>query len=155
MLDYLVREEIFVPSLGSQRTKGLKRRYTYQDVVLLRTLHEICVRKGKISHLRDALNQFRSEFGSLLPGQRVDQKLFVERNQLHVYTGSQSGRQLRTGQMTFAFIADLSTISKELARCIRFEPRSGDVSLIPELASKAEEERQRIWGPIKARRESK
>src|SRR5690242_3896152 len=74
MLDYLVREEIFVPSLGSQRIKGLKRRYTYQDVVLLRTLHEICVRKGKISHLRDALNRFRREFGSLLPGQRVDQK---------------------------------------------------------------------------------
>src|SRR5262245_27260453 len=115
MLDYLVREEIFLPRIQTPRVRGVRRRYAYEDVVLLRALKAICVGKGKIRHLRDALRQFRDEFGALRPGQRVDKTLFVQGNELSVYDDLDRNRQLRTGQMTFAFVADLALISRELA----------------------------------------
>lgn len=152
MLDYLVRQEIFLPRVETRRARGVKRRYTYEDVVLLRALNAICIGKGRISHLRDSLQQFRIEFGPLKPGQRIEKMLFVHGNQLSAYTSAEGGRQLRSGQMTFAFVADLSVISKEIAECVRVEPGSGLFSLSNAMARKAEEERQRIWRPVKTRR---
>lgn len=154
MLDYLTREDIFAPSGQTQGQRGLRRRYTYEDVVLLRALHKICVGKGKIRHLKDALLQFRRDFGLLRPGQKLDKQLFVQGNELCAYTSAEGGRQVRSGQMTFSFVIDLSLISREVAECIVVVPGAKGFRLTNEAAGKAEEERQRIWAPVKARRVS-
>lgn len=154
MLDYLAREDIFSPSAQIKGGRGIRRRYTYEDVVLLRALHRVCISNGKIRHLKEALLKFRDEFGPLMPGQKLDKQLFVQGDELCCFTSAQGGRQIRSGQMTFSFVIDLSVISNELAKCIVMEPSTRGFRLTPEMAEKAEEERQRIWAPIKARRAS-
>lgn len=153
MLDYLAREDIFAPTGQAQGNRGVRRRYAYEDVVLLRALNVICAGKGKIRHLRDALLAFRSTFGPMKPGQRLDKTLFVQGDELCVYTSSEGGRQLRSGQMTFSFVVDLSVISQGVADCIEVEPGTGRFQLTRMAALEAEEERQRIWALAKARRE--
>ena len=154
MLDYLARENIYRPSLDEASVRGRRRRYSYEDLVLLRALHTICVGKGKIRHLKNTLAALREELGPIAPGQRIDRLLFVEGNELCLRTGSEGGRQLRTGQMTLAFVVDLKAVSIHLADSVVTDKASGVVSLRPEAARQAEEERQRIWGPIRARRQA-
>lgn len=154
MLDYLAREDIFAPSGQTQGQRGLRRRYTYEDVVLLRALHTICVGKGKISHLKEALLQFRTDFGPLKPGQKLNKQLFVQGNELCSFTNAEGGRQIRSGQMTFSFVIDLSVVSREVAECIVVTPGTRGFQLTSEAAGRAEEVRQRIWAPVKVRRAS-
>jgi hypothetical protein len=153
MLDYLAREDIFAPSSTEKSSRGVRRRYTYEDVVLLRALNAICAGKGKIRHLKDALVRFRATFGPMRPGQRLDKQLYVQGDELCVFTSAEGGRQLRSGQMTFSFVVDLSAVSQALADCVEFEPRTGEFRLTNEAARKAEEERQKTWSTVKTRRE--
>lgn len=152
MLDYLAREEIFRPSQAEPSKRGRRRSYTYQDVVLLRALHAICAGKGKIRHLKESLAALRAEVGPLVPGQRVDRLLFVEGDELCLRTARDSGRQLRTGQLTFAFVVDLRAMSERLAEVVSVDAVSGGIVLDAETASLAEAERMRTWGAIRARR---
>jgi hypothetical protein len=153
MLDYLAREDIFAPSDIGKSSRGVRRRYTYEDVVLLRALNAICIGKGKIRHLKDALLRFRTTFGSMKPGQRLDKQLYVQGDELCVFTSAEGGRQLRSGQMTFSFVVDLSAVNQALSDCVEVEPRTGELRLNSEAARAAEEERQRIWSAVRTRRE--
>ncbi len=155
MLDYLVREAIFAPASMEAPRRGARRAYSYADVVLLRALSAICAGKGKISHLKEALAIFRSEFGQLSPGQRLDRILFVQGDELCVYSPTEGGRHIRSGQMTFSFVIDLGQVSEEIARNVVVDRDTKRFSLTPAAALRAEEERQRIWAPLKARRLSK
>lgn len=154
MLDYLSREEIFAPSINARVGRGIKRQYTYEDLVLLRVLHRICAANGKIRHLKDALLEFRQQFGPLKPGQKLDQLLFVQGNELCTFTSNEGGRQIRSGQMTFSFVVDLSEVVKEISKCVVFEPRAKGFLLTAETSRLAEVEKQRSWGPVKERRAS-
>lgn len=154
MLDYLARDKIFVPSERATSGRGVRRRYTYEDVVLLRALHRICANNGRIRHLREALLKFRNEFGPISPKQKLDKQLFVQGNELCCYTSAEGGRQIRSGQMTFSFVIDLSAVSGEIAKCIVMDKSDRGFRLTQDIAERAEAERQRIWAPIRARRAS-
>ena len=152
MLDYLTRAEIFAPSGNNDAGRGRQRRYMYEDVVLLRALHAICAGKGKIRHLKTSLAKFRTEFGVMKPGQRLDKCLFVQGNELCVHNGVEGGRQLRSGQMTLGFFVDLAAVSQEIADCVIPGPSSREFALTVEVAKAAEAARQEIWAPIKKAR---
>jgi MerR HTH family regulatory protein len=152
MLDYLVREGIFRPSMDNGGTRGVRRRYKYEDVVLLKALHSICAGKGKIRHLKESLAALRREIGPISPGSRLDKLLFVQGSELCLRTDSEGGRQLRTGQLTLGFFVDLRAVTSQLAETIRLDRRTGVAKLTPEVAALAEAERQKIWAPIRASR---
>jgi len=112
----------------------------------------ICTRKGRVRHLRQSLQRFRAEFGAIRPGQQLARTLFVDGDELAVYPPTEAARQLRSGQHIFSFVADLSVVSQEIAQSVVVDA-AGRFRLTTAMARKAEEERQRIWRPIKARRE--
>ena len=145
MLDYLVREDIFPPSsVVRGERRGRRRLYTYTDVVLLRVLSEICTRKGKIKHLKDALLKFRMAVGPMAPGVSLKKRLFVDGDELCLYTPDEGARVLRSGQMTFAFVVDLADVSREIADCVVLD-RDGGLRLTDEAAELAEQKRQESW----------
>ena len=151
MLDYLAREDIFAPSEGGGG-RGRARHYSYADVVLLRALNSICVGKGKIRHLRAALSKFRAEIGPMRPGQRLDKQLFVLGDELYFVSAAEGSRQLRTGQMTFSFVVDMSTVSQGVADGIVPVPGTLDFALTDEAAAQAEGERQKVWTALRIKR---
>lgn len=151
MLDYLARDKIFELSLPVEPGRGVRRRYAYSDIVVLRALHEICAGKGRIRQLKGALARLKQELGPLRPGQRLDKLLFVQGNELCLRTHSEAGRELRTGQMTLGFMVDLGAVTGFVAETIEVG-RHGVFSLKPTLAEMAEVERQRNWNVIRERR---
>lgn len=152
MLDYLARENIFRPSDAEYGVRGRQRLYSYADVVLLRALHRICGAKGKIRHLKVALAALRDEVGPLAPGQQIDRLVFVDGDELSLWTGKDSGRHLRTGQMTFGFVMDLRAVSEELSKVVKLNQKSGAIRLVPSVAAEAESVRQMFWGRIRRKR---
>ncbi len=151
MLNYLAREEILAPSLGGKR-RGVSRGYTYEDVVLLRALRSICSGRGKIRHLKASLAKLRAEIGTIRPGTRLNDLLFVEGDELCIRTSPDVGRQLWNGQHTFSLVVDLKHASDAVADAISVDQQSGLFSLKSSVAADAERERQRLWISIRARR---
>jgi len=151
MLDYLAREDIFRPDGAEGSIRGRRRRYTFEDVVLLRALRTICDRNGRIRNLKQSLVALRRELGPLRPGQRLEKVLFVEGDELCLHTGTEGGRQLRTGQMTFGFFVDLRSVSSELAEVVSLDG-AGRAVLAKKAAAEAEAVRQRTWAPIRMKR---
>jgi hypothetical protein len=151
MLNYLAREDILAPSLGGKR-RGVPRRYTYEDVVLLRVLYSICSAKGKIRHLKSSLAKLRAEIGTIRPGTRLNNLLFVEGDELCIRTSPDVGIQLWDGQHTFSLVVGLKQASSAVADAISVDQQSGLFELKSTFAAEAEDERQRSWVSVRARR---
>jgi DNA-binding transcriptional MerR regulator len=154
MLDYLAREDIFRPTLSASSGRGTRRQYSYEDVVLLRALHTICVGKGKIRHLKESLAKFRETFGSIAPGQKLNKLLVVQGDQLCFFEQDSGATELVSGQMTLSFVIDMSAVCQTIADRVDVDPKSRALRLKAAAAHQAEQERQKVWGPIRTRRTS-
>jgi hypothetical protein len=154
MLDYLARDGIFEPSLPppEERRRGVRRKYSYQDVVLLRALYSICDGSGKIRHLKEALTAFRKAFGHITPEHEIAKHLVVQGSELCVTDERGTIKQLRDGQLTLTLVVGLSEARDEIATKMRYSPNSGGYKLTPKIAAAAAAERQKVWQPIKGRR---
>jgi DNA-binding transcriptional MerR regulator len=150
MLDYLASQEIFVHSGSPRGRPGLRRRYTYADVVVLRALHQICSSSRRIKHLRKALAKFHAEVGSIRPGMTLQKRLIVEGSELCLYSPQEGARILRTGQLTLGFfVVDMVQVTEEIASCVELK-RDGGIRLTEEAAARAEAARQRSWQRIQS-----
>lgn len=152
MLDYLVREEIFRPEAGASG-RGVARRYSFSDIVMLRALRQICKDRGRIRHLRSALSTFRDQFGPIKVGQRIDQLLFVQGGELCLRTAEQADRELRTGQLAFSFVVDLDQLTREVSTGLVVDSENNVLCLEPRKAAEAEAIRQRVWTAVRQSRE--
>lgn len=152
MLDYLAREDIFCPSHRADGIQGNARRYSFEDVVLLRALKTICAGKGQIRHLTKSLRNYRRTFGPLKPGQRIEEFLVVQGNKLCAYDTGEGSIDLITGQRTLSFVVDLSVICREVARNLVVDTKSNAVRLTTAARLKANSERERVWAPVRQRR---
>lgn len=152
MLDYLAREGIFSPSGSKEGTPGIRREYSFEDVVLLRALKTICAGKGKIRHFTRSLKSYRKTFGPLLPGQHIEEFLVVQGNRLCACDGGEGPIDLITGQRTLSFVVDLGMVVRDVERHVVLDPSTNALRLTKVAKLKAEAERERAWAPIRARR---
>lgn len=154
MLDYLAREQIFVASLppAGERRRGKRREYSYEDLILLRALHAICVGRGKVRNLKSALAAFRRDFGQIAPGQKIARHLVVQGDELCVVTETGTLRQLRNGQMTLSLVVNLSEVRDEIDSQIDYDTETKCFALKSKAAVAAEAERAKNWQPIAQRR---
>lgn len=116
MLNYLCRWKIVVPSAEGKRGRGVKRRYSYSDVLLLRVIGKL-LRQG-ISPLR-----LRKSFAALQArGRQSDElvsKRFVITDGRSIYfEDNGSLEMLSSGQLAFAFVLELTLIREEVRQKI-------------------------------------
>jgi hypothetical protein len=155
MLDYLARDEIFVPSLSpcDERDRGKRRAYSYQDVVLLRALKKVCEGRGKIRYLKAALAAFQKEYGPITPATKIERHLVLQGNELCVTDDQGAIRQLRDGQLTLSLIVGFVDARDDIGAKLNYDHLSGGFELLPEIERAARIERDKNWLPIKARRD--
>lgn len=112
MVDYFCRYGVVTPSLGGCRGRGLPRRYSFSDVVLLRVLYRMLEQGISVSKLRksiSSLHQRQSNSKQLL----VKRYLVTDGRALYFQDGM-TLEMIDTGQMTFAFVLDLTPIRREV-----------------------------------------
>ena len=117
MIDYLCRAKIVVPSrMGSKgRGRGVRRVYSFGDVVLLRTYAKLLKAGVSVKRLKDAHGTWSRHFKTMdhqtPPTQYLvtDGERVLFRDEKNVLTDLNSG-----GQLAFAFVVDLNQIHEEV-----------------------------------------
>ena len=113
MLNYMCRNEIVMPSENSRRGRGVVRRYSFEDILLLKVIKKLLDQGVSTLRLKDAFNGIRSRGGS---GRELLSKRFVVTNGQDVFF--QDGgivELLSSGQFAFAFVLELESLRKDVS----------------------------------------
>jgi len=119
MVNYLCRHELVVPTAGTKRGRGTKRRFSFTDILLLRVLSKLLA-KG-ISPLRikdnlEAMNKRGIDTKGILTTR------YVVTDGYDIYFQDDGVIELLdSGQMAFAFILELSKLREEISANIMKE----------------------------------
>ena len=70
-----------------------------------------------------------------------------------MFDGGQGPTEILTRQITLYFVVDLQVVTDHIANRVVVDQQSQQFRLTRATARLAEAERQRIWAPVKARRE--
>ncbi|MGC2966205.1 MerR family transcriptional regulator [Paraburkholderia aspalathi] len=115
MLNYLGRYDIAGPSGSDQRSRGRARRYLYADLLLLRVVGRLLQNGISVLRLRRALEGLRSRQSS----DDLLTKRFVVTDGYNIFfQDSGVAELLETGQLTFAFVLELSSLRSEMSMAI-------------------------------------
>ncbi len=115
MLNYLGRYDIVGPSGSDQRSRGRARRYLYADLLLLRVIGRLLQNGISVLRLRRALEGLRARQSSA----DLLTKRFVVTDGYNIFfQDSGVAELLETGQMTFAFVLELSSLRSEMSLAI-------------------------------------
>jgi len=155
MLDYLAREKIYVAGDSSKNGRGVRRQYTYVDLVLLRALKAICDGSGKIRHLTQCLSHYRERYGEITPETQLNDVFVSYGGQLFVRDETGQATDALTGQMVFAFHVDLALVTKALAEQLEVDPETKSLSLTKEAQDRADGIRDEIWARVQVARDNR
>lgn len=121
MVDYLCRQSIIVPSYPKRRGRGRARRYTFGEVVLLRTVEKL-LRKGvSVKRLKDALKTKNKFFREIHPEKPPIQVFATDGKSVLIEDPDSKILNLSEGgQIEFSFVIDLrkthAAVVEDLAR---------------------------------------
>ncbi|MDD4926699.1 MAG: MerR family transcriptional regulator [Methylotenera sp.] len=112
MINYLCRHELVIPSNGNKRGRGTSRRYSFADILLLRVIAKLLV--NGISPLR-LKNCLLSLHGRAVEAKGILTTKYVVTDGYNIYFQDDGVVELlATGQMTFAFVLELSKLREEV-----------------------------------------
>ena len=114
MLNYLDRTEILKPQFSEGRGRGKKRRYSYSDVVILRSLARLLKAGVGVLHLKRAIEKFRQNHP--LDSDMGLTKFYFVTDGIDVFLkqSEEVVEQLSTGQLAFAFVLEIGQVRKEV-----------------------------------------
>lgn len=69
MIGYLCREDFISPTISGARTRGRVRRFSYADLIMMRTLAALLRRGVEIRRLKESLRVLRRKYAELAPSQ--------------------------------------------------------------------------------------
>lgn len=108
MIDYLARTKIVIPSGSPPGKRGLRRRFTFGDVVSLKIIASLLDSGLEISRLTKALRELLSRFKDMPPGPLPFR--YVVTNGVELFLTSEDGAietlSKQRGQLNFAFLID-------------------------------------------------
>lgn len=117
MVDYLCRARLVVPSMSGRRGRGRgkERRYSFGDVVLLRTYSRLLATGVSVKRLKDAQKTW-SRYYKTMDGQTPPTRLLISDGErvMLLEKANVISELNKDGQLAFSFIVDLRTIFDEV-----------------------------------------
>jgi len=112
MINYLCRHELVVPSGGSQRGRGSRRRFSFADILLLRVISKLLAKGISPLRLKDNLKSLR---GRGIEAKGILTTRYVVTDGHSIYFQDDGVVELlASGQMAFAFVLELNKIREEI-----------------------------------------
>lgn len=117
MLDYLYRSDVVTPSRSATPGRGRRRLYTFNDLVLLRSVNHLLSRGLPVRKLKLAIHMMREKFPDIsldgLGG--AERYLVTDGTSVYLFDGEAKIFDLASGgQMAFVFMLDVETIRNEV-----------------------------------------
>lgn len=114
MVNYLCRSEVVVPTGGKQRGRGRARRYTFGDVVILRSVAKMLRAGFEVSRIKLALSALRRHHPSITPTALPADLLVTDGTSVFFRKSAEVIEELNRGQFVFGFVLELATVRKEI-----------------------------------------
>lgn len=113
MVDYLCRTKIVVPATG-KRGRGRKRKYTFAEVVVLRSVSKLLKAGLDVCKLGKAIKTLRVHHPEITPDTLPSAYLVT--NGQEIFFRQESGiiECLSSGQFAFAFVIEIAAVRKEI-----------------------------------------
>ena len=114
MLVYLCRTALAVPSLVQKRGKGRRRRYSFGDVVLLRSINRMLKAGISVLGFKRALQSLRKHHPEITPNSLPATHLVTDGQKIYFRHGNDAVEEVVNGQFAFAFVLGLAKIKREV-----------------------------------------
>lgn len=113
MVNYLFRHKIVRPTGSKTTGRGVPRKYSYADVLLLRVLATLLRQGISVLALKKCVAALQKRGGDL---SQLVTKRFVATDGYNVYFGSRDVLEmLGSGQMAFAFVLELGALREDVS----------------------------------------
>lgn len=113
MVNYLCRNEIVLPTLGDKRGRGVRRQYSFSDVLLLRVVARMLEHGISVLRLKKSLLGLRTRAGGLTTDMLTKKYLLIDGHDVFIQDGELL-ETLETGQIAFAFVMELDSLRVDL-----------------------------------------
>ncbi len=118
MVNYLCRAELVVPSGQARRGRGVRRRYTFGDIVALRLVADMCDAGISPVRLKKALLRMRRVHPTIKLTSLSARRIANDGRDILLRNKTDSLERLIDGQFTFAFVVELADIQREIRQKI-------------------------------------
>ncbi len=112
MVNYLCRYGIVKPSGSKERGRGTARKYLYTDILLLRVIAKLLAQGISVMRLRKSLVALQKR--GLHTSELVTKRYVLTDGYNLYFQNKATLEQLDSGQLTFAFVLQLTALRTEV-----------------------------------------
>lgn len=111
MVGYLCRSGILRPTLSKVRRRGLRRRFSFADLLLARSIAKLLAAKVEVSAIRGALRTLRSKVESVPPAVLATRRIVIIGRAVYLTRpGADAVELTADGQLAFQFMLDTTGV---------------------------------------------
>lgn len=114
MIRYLVRQELIQPSTTKRRARGVRFRFAFADLVILRAIARLLEEGIEVSRLRRDLKTMRAKVDGLNTETARLKYLATDGHRAYLVTGDEIIEEVRTGQFAFRFMLNVGALRHEV-----------------------------------------
>jgi DNA-binding transcriptional MerR regulator len=119
MVGYLCRSGILCPTLSKIRRRGLRRRFSFADLLLARAIAKLLNAKVEISAIRAALRTLRSKLDKIPPPVLATRRVIIIGRAVYLTNKDAAVVELTAqGQLAFHFMLDTTTVGQSHVRAV-------------------------------------
>ena len=114
MVDYLCRTKIVTPTARYARRRGMRREYSFGDVVVLRAIKKLLNAGVEVSKLKTGLIALRKLHPEITPTSLPAALLVTDGKGVFLRHAPDVIEELSTGQYAFAFVLELRAVQQDI-----------------------------------------
>jgi DNA-binding transcriptional MerR regulator len=115
VLDYLTRERFVIASGSSRRGRGVRRLYTFGDLIALKVVAQLLRSGIEIKRLRRALRALQKRVAAAAPGELSFRYLVTDGTEVFYRDQLNVESLTREGQFAFGFLIDVQRFDRQLS----------------------------------------
>ena len=115
MVDYLCRTEVVMPTEQRSRGRGIHRRYSFGDVVILRAVARLLLSGVSPAKLKKSLNDLRKHHSDITPDSLPAELIVTDGVNIFLRTREEYLETLDgSGQMAFSFVLEMRSLRQDI-----------------------------------------
>lgn len=118
-INYLCREGLLMPSEGHNPGRGIARKYTFGDIVMLRAIERFLTAGIRVGSLKTSLAAIRSRHSEITPYSLPSKYIITDGTEVFFHEEGESLEVLKNGQLAFAFVLELQSLQNEVINVLR------------------------------------
>lgn len=113
MVNYLVRQKIVIPTAGRKRGRGIQRKFSFGDIVVLKAVTKLLEGGVSVYRLRRAFADFRESHPEITPLSMPAAYLVTDGKDVLLRHKTGVLELLISRQFSFAFVIDVDSMRRE------------------------------------------